>query len=193
MDKLVSRFDPLELAKIIGEPLDPRKPYTDVIDSVCFTEIAEPSEYVYYHVATNVSNLVYTITSNGQVTSSNVTPETPAQFTFVDNATPEYYVKINELASAKEATLARVLKLINQTLNMKENKYIFDLAIAGAQNSQTLTSAQMRFSYNDLVDMMLDVIDYGDNYVLFAGSEIDKDILLWDWNDSHESLIPEMV
>ena len=184
MDKLVSRFDPLELAKIIGEPLDPRKPYTDVIESVCFTDTAEPNEYVYYHVATNVTNQVYTITSTGTVTSSAVTPETPTQFTFVDNATPEYYVKINELASAKEATLARVLKLINQTLNMKENKYIFDLAIAGAQNSQTLTSAQMRFSYNDLVEMLLDVIDYGDNYVLFAGSQIDQDILLWDWNDN---------
>lgn len=184
MDKQVSRFDPLELAKIIGEPLDPRKPYTDVIESVCFTDTAEPNEYVYYHVATNVTNQVYTITSTGTVTSSAVTPETPTQFTFVDNATPEYYVKINELASAKEATLARVLKLINQTLNMKENKYIFDLAIAGAQFSNTLTSAQMRYSYNDLVTQLLDVVDYGDQYVLFVGSTIDKDILLWNWNDN---------
>jgi hypothetical protein len=184
MDEIVNKFSPLELAKIIGEPLDPRKPYTDVVDSVAFTDTADPNEYVYYHVATSVTNLVYTVTATGAITSSNVSPESPTAFTFIDNVTPEYYVKINELASAKEATLSRVLKLINQTLNMKENKYIMDLGIASANDSQTLTSGQMRFSYNDLIEMMLGIVDYSDNYVLFVGSEIDQDMLLWDWNDN---------
>ena len=107
MDKLVSRFDPLELAKIIGEPLDPRKPYTDVIESVCFTDTAEPTEYVYYHVATNVTNQVYTITSTGQVTSSAVTPETPAQFTFVDNALSSFRANIAGARKARHACAQR--------------------------------------------------------------------------------------
>lgn len=184
------KFSALEMAKIIGEPLDPRKPYTDIVSAVCFTDTAEPSEYVYYHTYLNATNLVYTVTATGAITTSLISPQAPSPFTFIDNVTPEYYVKINELASAKEATLARVLKLIEQTLNMKENKYVFDLAIAGAESSHTLTSAQMRYSYNDLIQQMLDVVDYGDNYVLFVGSELDQDILLWDWNDNkHQSVV----
>lgn len=190
MDSIQSKYAPLEVAKIIGEPLDPRKPYTDVVSAVCLTDTAEPSEYVYYHVALAATNQVYTITATGQVTSSNVSPQAPSAFTFVDTATPEYYVKINELASAKEATLARVLKLVNQSLNMSENKYIFDLADAGSGFQHTLSSAQMRFSYNDLIEMMLDIVDYSDNYILFAGSSIDQDMLLWDWNDNkYQSVI----
>lgn len=184
MDSIQLKYSPLEVAKIIGEPIEPRKPYTDVVEAVCFTDTAEPNEYVYYHVALAATNQVYNITATGAITSSNVSPQAPSAFTFIDNATPEYYVKINELASAKEATLARVLKLINQTLNMNENKYIFDLADAGSGFQHTLASAQMRFSYNDLIGMMLDIVDYSDNYVLFVGSEIDSDMLLWDWNDN---------
>jgi hypothetical protein len=178
------KFSPLEVAKIIGEPLDPRKPYTDVVSAVCFTDTAEPNEYVYYHTYLDATNVVYTVTATGAITTSNVSPQAPSPFTFIDNVTPEYYVKINELASAKEATLSRVLRLIDQTLNMKENKYIFDLAIAGAQSSHTLTSGQMRYSYNDLIQQLLDLVDYGDNYTLFVGSELDQDILLWNWNDN---------
>uniref|UniRef100_A0A6M3JR27 Capsid protein n=1 Tax=viral metagenome TaxID=1070528 RepID=A0A6M3JR27_9ZZZZ len=189
MDNLQSKYAPLEMAKQIGEPLDPRKPYPDIVEAVCVVDTAEPTDYVYYHTYLDWTNTVYTITSTGAVTSSNVAPQAATEFTFIDSATPEYYVTINSLASAKEATLARILKGINQTLNMKENKYIIDLGIAaaaalGGDNAQVLTSAQMRFSYNDLIEMILAVVDYGDNYVLLVGSELDQDILLWNWNDN---------
>jgi hypothetical protein len=70
---------------------------------------------------------------------------------------------------------------------MYENKYIFDLAAAALStsgNTNTLTSGQMRYSYNDLITAIQQVVDYGDNYVLFVGSEVDTDIKLWNWNDN---------
>ena len=181
------KYTPLEIARIIGEPVDPRKPYTDVVSAVCELDTADPNEYVYYFDVLNETDIVYTITGTGAVTSTNVTPDSPALFTFIDVATPEYYVKITDLANAKESTLARKLKTINRALNMYENKYIFDLASAAAAGSgqaHTLTSGQMRFSYNDLITMVQDVVDYGDNYILLVGSEIDTDMKLWDWNDN---------
>jgi len=181
------KYTPLEVARIIGEPLDPRKPYTDVVAAVCQTDTADPNEYLYYFDVLNETDLVYTITSSGQVTSTNVSPDTPAAFTWIDVASPEYYVKITDLAQAKEATLARKLRTINRALNMYENKYIFTLADASTGTSgfdNSLTSGQMRFSYNDLITMIDNVIDYGDDYVLFAGTEMDKDMMLWDWNDN---------
>ena len=187
MDEGKLKYSQIEIAKIIGEPKDPRKPYTDVVSAVCEVATADPADYVYYFDVLNETDIVYTITSNGSVTSSNVSPDTPAAFTFVDIASPEYYVKITDLASAKESTLARKLMTINRSLNMYENKYIFDLATSALTTSgfdNGLTSGQMRFSYNDLITMVDNVIDYGDNYVLFVGSLIDKDMMLWDWNDN---------
>lgn len=182
-----NQYSPIEIAKIIGEPRDPRKPYTDVVAAIAETDTAEPNEYVYYHQDLYDTDIVYTITATGAVTSSNVAPQAPSAFTFIDVSTPEYYVKITDLASAKEATLARKLKTINQALNMYENKYMFDLAAAAASavsHTHTLTSAQMRFTYKDLIDLVQDVVDFGDNYVLFMGSQIDTDMKLWDWNDN---------
>jgi len=187
MEQSKINYTPLEVARIIGEPIDPRKPYGDIIPLISTTEYADPNEYVYYFDVLNETDIVYTITSTGAVTSTAVTPDTPAAFTFIDIASPEYYVKITDLASAKEATLARKLATINRSLNMYETKYMFDLASAAAATStfeHTLTSGQMRFSYNDLILMVQDVVDYGDNYVLVVGSELDTDMKLWNWNDN---------
>jgi hypothetical protein len=187
MDESKIKYSQLEMARVIGEPVDPRKPYTDVVSAVCEIGYADPNEYVYYYDVLNETDIVYTITSTGAVTSTNVSPDAPAAFTFIDIASPEYYVKITDLASAKETTLARKLKTIERALNMYENKYIFDLAAAAVSTSgftNTLASAQMRFNYAELITMVQQVVDYGDNYTLFVGSEIDTDMKLWDWNDN---------
>lgn len=187
MDEIKAKYNPLEVARILGEPLDPRKPYTDVVNLVCETDTADPDEYLYYHQVLNETNQVYTITANGNVTTLNVTTQDPTAFTFIDVATNEFYVKITDLAKAKESVLKRKLKTIDISLNMYENKYIFDLASASTATSgfaNTLTSGQMRYSYNDLITQLENVIDYGDNYKLFVGSTIDKDIMLWNWNDN---------
>jgi hypothetical protein len=187
MDEPKVKYTPLEVARIIGEPIDPRKPYPDVVSAVAITASADPDEYVYYFDVLNETDIVYTITSNGNVTTTNVTPDTPTQFTFIDIASPEYYVKLTDLASAKEAVFARKLKTIERALDMYETKYIFDLASTATATSgfsHTLSSAQLRFNYQDLILLIQDVIDYGDNYVLYVGSTIDRDMMLWDWNDN---------
>jgi hypothetical protein len=185
-------YSPLEMARVIGEPLDPKKPITDVVAAIADVQYADPNEYVYYFDVLVETDIVYTITATGAVTSTNAAIDTAVEFTFIDIATPEYYVKINELASAKEATLARKLKTIERSLNQNENRYMFTLASAASATlgALTLTSGQMRFSYNDLINMIQQVVDYGDNYILFVGSTIDRDMQLWDWNDNkHQSMM----
>lgn len=187
MDEIKTKYDPLEIAKIMGEPRDPRKPYSDVITLVANTDTADPAEHHYYFDVLDEVDIVYTITASGAVTSTNVSPDTDTEFTFIDIASPEYYVKITDLASAKEATLARKLATINRALNMYETKYIFTLASAAAAStnfSHTLTSGTMRFNYANVIDMLTDIVDYGDNYILFVGSTVDLDMYKWDWNDN---------
>jgi hypothetical protein len=189
----LNKYNSLEVARILGEPRDPRKPYPDVVSAVCQTATAEPNDYHYYYDVLLETDKVITITGGTALTTENVTPDTPAEFTFIDISSPEYYIKITDLASAKEATMARKLDTINRALNSYESYYIITLASAAASTAShehTLFSGQSRFSYNDLIFMIDDVIDYGDNYTLIVGATLDQDMKLWDWNDNkYQSMV----
>ena len=182
----MNEYKPLEIARILGEPRDPKKPYPELVSMLCETDTAEANEYVYYYDVLVETDYIYTITSTGEITQQNVTPDTPASLTFADYASPEYYVKITDLASAKEKTLARKVATINRSLHALETQKIISVVDAAvpAGNQFTLASGYTRFTYSDLVDMIDSIIDYADNYVLVAGTTIDKDIKKWDWNDN---------
>lgn len=182
----MNEFKPLEIAKILGEPRDPKKPYPELVELLCQTDTAETNEYVYYYDVLVETDYIYTITSSGEITQQNVTPDTPTALTFADYASPEYYVKITDLASAKEKTLARKVATINRSLHAIETQKIISVVDAAipSGNQFQLASGYTRFTYSDLVDMIDSIIDYSDNYVLLAGTTIDKDIKKWDWNDN---------
>lgn len=179
-------YNALEIAKILGEPRDPRKPYDEIVSLICETDTAEIDEYTYYFDVLSETDKVYVITSSGEVTQENVTPDTPALMTFVDVASPEYYVKITDLASAKERVLARKVDTINRALNAWETKKVIDLidAAVPANNKFTISSGNDHFDFPALVNMIDSILDYADTYVLLAGTQIDKDIKLWDWEDN---------
>ena len=180
------RYDALEISRIIGQPLDPRKPYPQIVDECCETDTAEPEDYLYYFDVLVETEKVYVITANGAVTQENVTLDTPVQLSFVDLATPEYYIKLTDYASRKEDVLARKNRTINWALNSYESWRIIQLLDAAATTSShtnTLESGYTRFNFAELISMIEAVQDYGDDYLLIAGAKIDKDMLLWDWND----------
>jgi len=180
------KYDALELARIIGEPRDPRRPYSDLVNALCETDSADPNEYVYEFDVLLETDYIYTTVASG-LTQLAVTPDTPALISFVDIATQEYYVKLTDLANAKERTLARKKMTIDRSLNTEENWRIIQLLDAAAiarGNLNDLRSAETTFNYQHLIDMIDQVIDYSENYVLVAGTQIDKDIKLWDWKDN---------
>jgi len=181
------KYDHLELSRIIGEPRDPRRPYPDLVAAVCNTDTALPEDYIYNFDVLQDTDIIYTITSNGVITAANVTPDTPALMTFQDYATPEYYVKITDLANSKERVLARKSKTINRALNALENQVVLNAVNTAAVlrgNVHYLGSTITRFNYSHLIDMIDEIIDFAENYVLAVGTTIDKDIKLWDWNDN---------
>ena len=183
----MKNIDGLELAKIIGEPKDPRKPYPTLISQICETDTAEPEDYTYYFDALVDTDKIYVITSNGAVTQENVSPDTPTLLTFTDVASPEYYIKITDYMNRKESIFARKNATINRAMNAYEIYSVVQLlatACAGTGNQNTLGSGYTRFSYPHLIDMMEQVQDYGDDFKLVVGADCDKDIKLWNWNDN---------
>ena len=180
------KYDSLELARIIGEPRDPRRPYPMLVDALCEVDSASPDEYVYDFDVLAETDYIYTTIASG-ITQVNVTPDTPTLLSFVDLATPEYYVKITDLANAKERTLGRKKLTIQRALDFEENRLVLsllDAAAIGRGNLNDLRSGETSFNYQHLIDMIDQVIDYSEKYVLVAGTSIDKDIKLWDWKDN---------
>jgi len=179
--------DALEMAKIIGQPIDPRKPYPKLVEALCMTDTAEPEDYTYYFDALVDTDKIYIITSNGAVTQENVSVDTPTEMTFIDVASPEYYIKLTDYLSRKESVFARKNATINRAMNAYEIYYLITLMAAACSstgNQNTLGSGYTRFSYPHLIDMMEQIQDYGDNYKLVLGASCAKDIVLWDWNDN---------
>ncbi len=185
----MKNYNQLEMAKIFGEPLDPRKPYPNVIEKVCETDTAEPDEYHYYFDVLLESDVIHTITNTGAVTQINILPDTPAALTFIDVASPEYYVKITDLASAKEKTLSRKINTIKRSLDAYETWQVIEAMEAACNTSgnridNSASSGASEFNYEHLITMIDGVIDFGGDFTLLAGTLIDRDIKLWDWTDN---------
>jgi len=185
------KYDSLEIARIIGEPKDPRKPYPDIVKEICELDKSAPNEYLYHYDVLLETDKVYTTVASG-VTQVAVSVDTPALLTFIDRATPEYYAKLTDLANSKERTLARKNKTISRTLDAYEIYYLLqavDSAATAQGNTVTLDSGTDHYTFKNLIDQIEQVVDYGDKYVLIAGSLIDKDIKLWNWTDNKNQSI----
>ena len=188
-------YSSLEVAKILGEPKDPRRPYTMLQSTICETASADPEDYVYSFDVLMDTDKVFTITATGELTQTHVVPDAPVLLTFIDVATDEYYIKITDLAKKKEDVLARKTTTINRALNAYENRLIV-AAIDGAvqtANQHGLSSGKTGFSYDVLVDMIDGVQDYGDKFVLIAGTAVAKDIVLWDWTENKYHSLKEAL
>lgn len=181
------KYDNLELARIIGVPVDPRKPYPKLIDMTCTVDTAVPDEYVYAYDVLEDTDKVYVITATGAVTQEAITPDTPALLSFADFSSPEYYIKLTELAKSKEPVFARKKKTINRAMNAYENYKLIgliDAACISEGNTLQLSSGETSFNFQHVIDLIDSIIDYSDDYVLVAGTQIDKDVKLFDWTDN---------
>jgi hypothetical protein len=176
------------VARIIGEPLDPLRPYPKVVEALCEPQTVDAGEDAYTFDALLTDKKVFYIDASGAVQSIQVTPATPVQATFVDNMSQEFYVAFTDLLKAKYDVMANKNVQINRSLNAEEIKKVIlvhDAAIINdATHRQLLESGQTKFRYPDLLEMRDAVKDYGDNYVLLVGSQVESDIALWDYDEN---------
>ena len=180
-------YDALEISRIIGQPVDPRKPYPTIVNEVCDIDTADPDEYVYAYDVLQDTEKIHVLTSSGAVTQEVVSPDTPTLISFVDVASQEYYVKLVDLAKAKERVLARKKATINRAMNAWEEYKVIELlasATTSTGNENTLRSGYTKFVWPDLIDMLDQIQDYGDSYVLIQGTNLAKDMVNWNWDNN---------
>ena len=177
----------LELgSKIFGQPVDPLRPYPKLVEMVADIDTTEAGEDVYKFDVDEDTKEVYYIDTNSNVTSSKVTPNTVSSVTFTDALTKEYYVAFSDLLTAKYDVIARKKQTITRALDaieIKRTLLIIDAAVA-AGNRVVLATGETKFKYTHLIAMREKVKDYGDNFILIVGSQIDNDIILWDYDEN---------
>lgn len=176
-----------ENAMILGEPIDARGSFVDLVSLVSVTKTVEPTEYVYYHTARIPTDKAEVVTTDGIVTLRTNSLVAPTLFTFIQVASNEEQVLINYLAERKEDVMARINETIEDGLNTYEIQYVVSLlaaACASTGNQVTLGSGVSTFQYQHVIQMLQQVNKYGDQYVLLMGTTCYQDFLLWEWTDN---------
>lgn len=185
--QFASQNDPMEIARIIGEPKQPDVKMPYFIEGICDFDTAMPEEYVYYYTPQDGEEYIYVVTSDGLITQRQVTPHVPTLLTYKDIQTPGYFVKMIDLARAKETAVARVKRDMSRAMDKEECLTVVGLLNTGAtaaSNLFTPDSGQTRFRYTNLVDMIEAVGDYGTNFKLIAGSTVAKDVVRWNFDEN---------
>jgi hypothetical protein len=170
----------LEIAKVIGQPIDASLPVPFEISAICDIETAEFGEDVYYFAAyDNNTDIVYTAGDAGELTSNRKSPSGATALTFVGLQSDLAYVTINELQDAKDQSgLARKKAAITRSMDKYEVKRLLDVILAIASQEVELATADD--IYSGIMKMAHKVIDYGDNFVLLCGSTVWEAINSYD-------------
>lgn len=185
--KAARENDFISIAKIIGEPLDPKKANAKVIEAICDISITSAGEDLYkFDVDEDVKEVYVLADATGNVTSAQVTRLTESSVAFVDLASREYFVALYDLYRAKYDMLGKKKKAITRSLNAKEILMVLNVGLAAAAGAgnDLQSGAGEKFKYPDMVALLEKVQDYGDGFVLVCGAEIYHDMIMWDYDEN---------
>lgn len=178
------RFD--EVGKILGMPLDPRKPWAAVLEAVADVDTTGVGEDLFaYDVDEDVKE-VYVLANNGaSINSVQVVPSAPNTVAFNDISSREYRVHLFDLYRAKYSVLGKKKKAATRSLDAKEIKYVLDLGLASVPVGNQLTGvADEKFKFPDIVDLVEKIEDYADDMILVVGSSINRDLITMDYDEN---------
>jgi len=164
----------LNLAKLIGEPINPQLPVPVAISEIADLDTAEPGEKVFYFASedTDPDEIYYVNTSTGAMVRVRRTPVADTELTFQGlNSRLEYVLVDAILASPDTNVLARKKARISAGMDKLELKLILD-AIISDSGVTTITPASGEDLYDVVMNMKHDVEDYGNDYVLLCGSNV---------------------
>lgn len=175
----------LEIAKVIGQPIDPNLKVPVVISEIANIETALPGEEVKYFSAydANVDD-VYTADANGVITIHKLTPNSATALTFQGLQSKLEYVLINDVMAGSNGNspdtgvLGRKKAGISRGMDKEEVRRLMALCLS--QASQEVAQGSGVDLYDLIVKLVHKVEDYGDNYVLLVGSTVKESIDTYD-------------
>jgi len=178
----------LEIAKTIGEPINPSLPVPVEIRAIANLETADPHEKVWSFQAYDTDNdEILDVESDGSITVQKRDAIGDTELTFKGlNSQLEYVLVDAVLASVDKNLLGRKKGAIARGLDKREVKMILDgiMSPTSASFPATYLQSVTKASGEDLYDVIQKAIhkleDYGDGFVLLAGTEAKEAIDKYD-------------
>jgi len=179
----------LEIAKQVGQPIDPSKPVPFELSAIADVMTAEVGEKVwrYTEFDPNYGDAVYAVDGAGTINAVKKTPTGDAEITFSGLSSKLEYVEIDEILGETDNTqvLARRKASITRSMDKKEVKNIMDAIVnltAGAFPGvlPEVVSVTGLDLYDAILEMKHLVEDYGDKFVLLCGSTVKEKLDTYD-------------
>jgi len=179
----------LEIAKQIGEPVNPQLPVPVEISAIADTFTALPGEKVWRYTAVDSSlDTVLAVDSNGAITAVKRTPTGDAELTFEGYNSKMEYVLIDDILAETDNTqvLGRRKASITRAMDKREVYAIVTALLAKTAgvlpgvNPHEVVPVSADDLYDVIIAMKHKVEDYGDNFVLLCGSTVKEKIDTYD-------------
>ncbi|MGH7249989.1 MAG: hypothetical protein ACREGC_03375, partial [Minisyncoccia bacterium] len=180
----------LEIAQLVGEPINPQLPVPVALAEIADVNTAEPGEHVWrIKDLDETVDVVLNVDSNGVMTPVKRTPLTDVELSFTGlNSKLEYVLVEDVLNKIDTNALARRKSSITRGMDKAELKIILDALLTPTntvfpQNEVGGYSVTVA-SGDDLYDVFMKakhgVEDYGDNYVALVGTTVKEKIDTYD-------------
>lgn len=185
----------LEVAKLIGEPIDQRKPVAfEIAEIADVLEPADPGEHVYiYSTVDDEAEYILVVDGDGVITPVKKSPLGDTEISFQGFNSRLEYVKVEDvLGSPDTNVLARKKEKITRGLDKRELVLLIhaiqDSADAGSfkDNIPSNSAVQSRDAetgedlYDVIIAMKHKLEDWGDKYVLLVGNTVKEKIDTYD-------------
>ena len=179
----------LEIAKQVGQPIDPSLPVPFELSAIADVMTAEVGERVwrYTEFDPNYGDAIYAVDGSGTINAVKKTPTGDALITFSGLSSKLEYVEIDEILGETDNTqvLARRKASITRSMDKKEVKNIMDAIVdLTAGKFPGVLPEVVAVTGLDLYDAILEmkhlVEDYGDKFVLLCGSTVKEKLDTYD-------------
>lgn len=180
----------LEIAQLIGQPINAQLPVPVELSAIADTFTAEPGEHVWRYENLDADvDVILDVDSNGLITPKKRTPLNDIELSFKGmNSKLEYVLVEDVLNKVDTNALARRKESISRGMDKRELKAILDAILtpsatyfpANKADSNEVTVTSGMDLYDVIVAMKHKIEDYGDNFVLLAGSQVKEKIDTYD-------------
>jgi hypothetical protein len=172
----------LEIAKLIGEPINPSLPVPVEIGEIADVDTADPGEKVWYFadLDDDVDEILDVNATTGAITPVKRSPLNDTQLTFdAFHSQLEYVLVDTVLGSPDTDVLARKKEAISRGLDKLELRLILK-AITDSGDIAEISIVSGEDLYDVIMKAKHAVEDYGDDYVLLCGPDVKEAIDLYD-------------
>ena len=179
----------LEIAKLIGQPINVQLPVPVELGAIADTFTAEVGEKIWRYTAfDNALDTCLSVDANGAITLVKRTPTGDAELTFDGLNSKMEYVLIDDILSETDnvQVLGRRKESITRSMDKRELYAILTAILSNDAGKLPGVSIpeQTVVTANDLYDVIIgmkhQVEDYGDGFVLLVGSTVKEKIDTYD-------------